>query len=204
MTPFELSLSYELDIERQRFDSEWLFQWHNISSERHIVDVPDFRGGRITIGGVRFEGSAPLVYWNALGRYVNGKVHETFQRWDRETLPYPAALRRSSLHGTEMVLRRFVAAVMERANSTDQALRGRGTPKTDKAMEGSAAHSHANVEILRLKHAHEALLPAAVPAKVEEEVEQSRWAKVWGAVNLRPGFMGMNIDLKALLSRKRK
>jgi hypothetical protein len=43
---------------------------------------------------------------------------------------------------------------------SDQALRGHGTPKTDKALEGSGAHSHANVEILRLTHAHKALLPA--------------------------------------------
>src|SRR5882672_12788797 len=119
MTPFELSLGNELDIERQRFDGEWLFRWYNILSEKRIVDVPDYRGGRITLGGIRFEGQSQLIYWQALGRYLNGKVHEIFQRWDRETSLYPSELRRSSLDGTERLLRQFVAALMERANSTD-------------------------------------------------------------------------------------
>jgi hypothetical protein len=200
MTPFELNLGHELDIERQRFDSEWLFRWHSIRSDRHIVDVPDYRGGRITVGGRVFDSQCQSIFWQALGRYLNGKVHEVFQRWDHETSPYPAALRRSSLEGTERLLRQFVAALMGRANSTDQALRGDGTPKTDKALEGSGAHSHANAEILRLKQAHEVLLPADAPE-----------GKLWGvgrqlmdAVNLRPSFMGMSIDLKQLFTRQKK
>jgi hypothetical protein len=87
MTPFELSLGHELDIERQRFDSEWLFQWHNIKSEQRIVDVPDYRGGRISMGGIRFEGQCQSIYWQALGRYLNGKVHEIFQRWIGKPVP---------------------------------------------------------------------------------------------------------------------
>jgi hypothetical protein len=197
MTPFELNLGHELDIERQRFDSEWLFQWYNIKSDRRIVDVPDYKGGRITVGGVRFEGTAPLIYWQALGRYLNGKVHEIFRRWDQETKPYPAELRRSSLDGTERLLRLFVAGIMERANRTDQALRGDGTPKTDKSMEGSAAHSHANAEIIRLTQAHQALLPA-LPVGPEATTWRSRLV---GALNLRPGMFGMNIDLKKLFER---
>jgi len=159
MTPFELSLGHELDIEPQRFDSEWLFQWYNILSEDRIVNVPSFDGGRIARNGV-FEAQAQSLYWQAIGRYLNGKVHEIFRRWDQETRTYPAVQRRSSLEGTARLLEQFVAGVMERANRTDQALRGDGTPKTDKAREGSGAHSHANVEILRLTVAHTDLLPA--------------------------------------------
>ena len=32
MTPFELSLSHELDIERQRFGNDWLFKWYNTNT----------------------------------------------------------------------------------------------------------------------------------------------------------------------------
>ena len=200
MTPFELNLGHELDIERQRFDNEWLFQWHSIGSERHILDVPDFKGGRIVIGGRVFESQCQSMFWQALGRYLNGKVHEIFQRWDRETSPYPPAMRQSSLDGTERLLRQFVAAVMERANTTDQALRGDGTPKTDKAREGSGAHSHANVEILRLTQAHQALLPA-LPA----DDETTNWrGRLVDALNIKPGMFGLNIDLKKLFSRQKR
>jgi hypothetical protein len=199
MTPFELSLGHELDIERRRFDSEWLFQWYNILSEDRIVNVPNFEGGRIAIGGVRYEGTGHLLYWQAIRRYLNGKVHETFQRWDRETVTYPADLRRSSLDGTENLLVQFVAGVMERANTTDQALRGHGTPKTDKALEGRGAHSFANVEILRLTQAYMALMPAQVA-----EVKGSGWRRFTEALNLKPGFMGLSIDLKKLFTREKR
>jgi hypothetical protein len=45
MTPFELNLGHDLDIERQRFDNEWLFKWYNTNIEGRIVDVPSFDGG---------------------------------------------------------------------------------------------------------------------------------------------------------------
>jgi hypothetical protein len=199
MTPFELRLSNELDVEWQRFDSEWLFQWHNIKSERRNVDVPDYRGGRITLGGIRFGGQQQSIYWQALGRYLNGKVHEIFDRWDQQTKSYPPGLRRSSLDGTENLLRTFVARVMERANSTDQALRGDGTPRTDKSAEGSATHSRANVEILRLAKAHRELFPAVVP-----DVPQSVGRRLMDALNLKPGLWGMSIDLKALFARRKR
>jgi hypothetical protein len=198
MTPFELSLGHELDIERRRFDSEWLFQWYNTHSENRIVDVPSFDGGRIRRNG-RFEGQMQSLFWQAFGRYLNGKVHEIFQRWDRETNTYPAALRRSSLDGTERLLQQFVAALTEQAHRTDQALRGHGSPKTDKAIEGSGAHSHANVEILRLRQAHQALLPAGV----SERKLQSLGRRLLDSVSAKPSVMGFSIDLKQLFTWKK-
>jgi hypothetical protein len=89
MTPFELSLGPELDIERQRFGNEWMFKWYCLNMEGRTVDVPSFDGGRITIGGVLFQGQAQSIYWQSIGRYLNGKVHETFQKWDKDTRSYP-------------------------------------------------------------------------------------------------------------------
>jgi hypothetical protein len=114
MTPFELSLGHELDIERQRFGNEWLFKWYCVNMEGRTVDVPSFDGGRITIGGVLFQDQAQSIYWQSIGRYLKGKVHDTFQKWDQDTRSYPAALRSSSLDGTEGLLGRFVASVAGR------------------------------------------------------------------------------------------
>jgi hypothetical protein len=195
MTPFELSLSHELDIEHRRFDNEWLFQWYNILSENRIVNVPNFEGGRIAIGGVLYEGTGHVLFWQALGRYLNGKVYETFQRWDRETGIYPAALRRSSLDGTGKLITQFVKGVMDRARTTDQTLRGR---PMETRFEGSGVHSMANLEIWRLAHAHMELLPAEVA-----DVERSRWRRLLDALHLKPSFMGMGIDLKELFARRK-
>jgi hypothetical protein len=60
MTPFELSLGHELDIERQRFGNEWLFKWYCLNMEGRTVDVPSFDGGRITIGRGFVSGSGAV------------------------------------------------------------------------------------------------------------------------------------------------
>jgi hypothetical protein len=199
MTPFELSLGHDLDIERQRFGNEWLFKWYCLNMEGRTVDVPSFDGGRITIGGVLFQSQAQSIYWQSIGRYLNGKVHETFQKWDQDTRSYPAGLRLSSLDGTEMLVRQFVASVARQALETDRALRGRGSPVTDTPIEGSGMHSGANVEILRLAQSHRALLPA-----VNSGAEPSVWRRFVDSLNLRPGAFGMNIDLKKLFTRQKK
>jgi hypothetical protein len=199
MTPFELSLGHELDIERQRFGNEWLFKWYCLNMEGRTVDVPSFDGGRITIGGVLFQGQAQSIYWQSIGRYLNGKVHETFQKWDHDTRSYPAPLRSSSLDGTERLLNQFVASVAGHALETDRALRGRGSPVTDTPIEGSGMHSGANVEIQRLALAHRALLPA-----VSNAPETSLWRRFVDSLNIRPGAFGMNIDLKKLFTRQKK
>ena len=65
--------------------------------------------------------------------------------------------------------------------------------------EGSGMHSAANLEILRLVQAHKALLPTEVH-------EGKLWAIGRGlmdAVNLKPSFMGMSIDLKQLFTRQK-
>jgi hypothetical protein len=184
MTPFELHLSNELDVERQRFGNEWLFKWYSLNMEGRTVDVPSFDGGRITIGGVTFEGSAQSIFWQALGRYLDGKVHEIFQRWDRETSAYPKALRVSSLEGVGRLLNQFTAALMLRANETDQALRGRGTPKPDKSLLGSGTHAGVNVEVVRLLAAHKALIEQSwAKQDVSAAKSVSKWLEEFYANN---------------------
>jgi hypothetical protein len=197
MTPFELSLGHELEIEQQHFDNEWLFKWHCLNMEGKTVDVPRFDGGRITIGGVLFQGQAQSIYWQAIGRYLNGKVHETFQKWEHETRSYPTALRASSLDGTERLTTQFVARVAQRSLETFRAVAGRGSPVTDPSYEGSAMHSAANVEILRLANAIRALLPTVTSGKA------GWWERLIDALNVKPGAFGMNLDLKKLFGREK-
>ncbi|MEH2564287.1 hypothetical protein [Bradyrhizobium sp. AZCC 2289] len=197
MTPFELGRGHDLDIERQRFGNEWLFKWYCLNMEGKTVDVPSYDGGRITIGGVLFQGQAQSIYWQAIGRYLNGKVHETFQKWDQETRSYPPALRASSLDGTERIARQFVAGVAERSLETFRAVAGRGVPVTEPPHEGSGMHSRANLEILRLVQAHGGLLSSVQGAEVKW------WRRLVDALNIKPGMFGMNIDLKKLFGRQK-
>src|SRR5260221_8833786 len=144
MTPFELSLQNELDIEWQRFANKWLFPWHNINIPNQIVEVEDFRGGKIAVGGIVFQGQIQQVYWQAISRYLIGKVHETFRKWDDETRSYSGNARRSALIGTDKLLVRFVAAIVDHAKDTDRRLRGKGFPDNVPMYNAEQEHSHAS------------------------------------------------------------
>jgi len=85
MPPFELSLESDLNVEWQRFANEWLFKWHGMTYEGGVTDVDDFRGGRIHYGGIRFGGQQQQIYWQAIDRYLNQKIHSTYKDWDERT-----------------------------------------------------------------------------------------------------------------------
>jgi len=105
MTPFELNLQSELEIEWQRFANKWLFIWHNINIPHYSVDVEDFRGGRIHVGGIVFEGQIQQIYWQAIDRYLAATIRDSFHKWDEGTRPYPEKARLTSLEGVECLLR---------------------------------------------------------------------------------------------------
>src|SRR5947208_808532 len=118
ITPFELSLQSELEVEGRRFGNEWLFKWHGMTYERGVTDVDSFDGGRIHYQGINFGYQQQQIFWQAIKRYLQGKVHATFRRWDEETKSYPSELRRSSLEGTSRLMMTFVAGVMKNALET--------------------------------------------------------------------------------------
>lgn len=186
-TPFELSLRNELDVEQHRFGNEWLFPWHSLNIEGRSLDVDRFDGGRIQLGGCRFEGQPQSIYWQAIGRYLTGKVHTVYERWDQQTPNYSVTLRRSSLEGTEKLLNGFVAKIATRAIETDQAVRGRGHPKTNIPHAATAVHSHANAEIFRLAGAHQALLGSSgrfVTFAQAAESFASNYIGIWTVLGL--------------------
>jgi len=186
MTPFELALEQELTVERQRFDSKWLFVWHNINIKNRLVDVDDFKGGRIRVGGSSFEGQIQEIYWRTIGRYLQQKIHEIFRHWDVETREYSNAKRLSSLDATANCLRRFAATIVRSATETDRALRGKGDPKSvNPYPRASGPHTTANAEIFRLVEAHKQLIgedtiaaPASLFKKLEKWYSQNK-ALAW-------------------------
>jgi hypothetical protein len=158
MTPFELSLQSELDVEALRFDNEWLFKWRGMTYEGGITDVDNFLGGRIHYGGTKFGDQQQQVFWQALQRYLSQKVSEIYKRWDADTRTYQPAIRKSSLDGTERLLNQFAARVMVRATETDRALRGGGDPRNVMEYDHRPQSGRISYEIGMLAQAHRLLL----------------------------------------------
>lgn len=158
MTPFEVSLESELSIESTRFANEWLFKWHNLNIPGHTVDVDRFDGGQIHLGGITFGHQQQQIFWQAIGLYLNRKIHEIFGRWDAETRTYPNNMRRASIDGVEQRLQQFVVRIVKHSTDTDRRLRGRGFPEKVPAFDSTAYQSRAKAEILRVAASHRALL----------------------------------------------
>lgn len=177
MTPFELTLRNELDLERQRFVNKWLFPWHNINIPNRVVEVEDFRGGKFSVGGVLFEGQIQELYWMAIGRYLVQEVHGTIDRWGEQTKSYPAQTRLSSLDGTAILLRQFAATIIKSSVDTDRRLRGKGFPKNVWPYDASREHSHANAEIVRLVEAHKSI----IEARTAKSATPVQWVEAFGS-----------------------
>jgi hypothetical protein len=161
MTPFEINLDNDLDIEAQRFANEWLFYWHNLNIKGRKVDLDRFDGGRITYGGIKFGDQQQQVFWQAIGRYLNQKILEAFRAWDASTSAYPLPARRSSIDGVAQRLRQFVAQVITQSTDTDRALRGAGYPEQVQPFDSASYLARMNSEISKLGDAHKALIDQA-------------------------------------------
>jgi hypothetical protein len=161
MTPFELSLESELNIEWQRFANDWLFKWHGMTYAGGVTDVDDFRGGRIHYAGIKFGHQQQQIFWQTIDRYLNHEIHQKYKEWDQETQTYPPERRRSSLEGTGRLLERFVARIIGKGIETDRALRGQGYSTSVLAYDSARYQANAQAEIYRLEAAHRGLLEAA-------------------------------------------
>jgi len=175
MTPFELALESELNIEWQKFANEWLFKWHSLNVQGMTVDVDRFDGGRIRYGGIQFGHQQQQIFWEAINRYLDQKIHEIFKRWDADTAAYPTTMRKSSIAGVERILRVFVQRIIERSVDTDRRVRGAGYPQDVTPFDSTGNMSKAHFEILRLAEAHRALVDekitkeAALPAQLSRK-----------------------------------
>jgi hypothetical protein len=175
MTPFELSLDNDLQIEWQRFANDWLFKWHGMTYEGGITDVEDFRGGRIRYKGIKFGDQQQQVFWEAVERYLIQKIHEVFKRWDTETAGYSAEIRVTSIDGVQRSLRQFVHRIIQHSLDTDRRLRGMGYPENVRHFDSSKPMSSAETEIAQLAQAYRALLEES--KEQQDSLRTQLWSK---------------------------
>ncbi|WP_440637274.1 hypothetical protein ACSHT2_25570 [Bradyrhizobium sp. PUT101] len=178
--------------------NDWFFIWHNINMPDRLVDVEDFHGGRIRVGGVVFQGQIQEIYWSSVSKHLLNHVHKGFRQWETECVAYPPLLKLSALNALERALNGYAARIMQMAVRTDCALRGRGDPSSAPAYNSTATHSAANAEVLRLKAAHLALLSneqAIAKLSLVRRVEEhfTKWRGVYAGVGLLVGFLGLAV-----------
>lgn len=128
MTPFGHRIETELENEANRMANEWFFIWHRLNYDE-VVDVDDFCGRRIRIGGVTFWGSPELVYWEALRRYVLNKIDTLFGRAENEIRSTSATHASAIASDCARVLNVFCGRILAQAIETDRRLKGNGSPE---------------------------------------------------------------------------
>lgn len=126
VTPFGYKLQTELSNEFSRMDSEWFFPWHGLNSGRDI-NVDNFDGRRIRLGGIRFEGCEP-VYWAAVKRYLSNKISEAFDLADKEIRVSGQANAPRIAEDAASAMEEYCGRIRRQAIDTDRRLLGRGYP----------------------------------------------------------------------------
>lgn len=176
MTPFELTLENEMSVVIQRFNNSWLFKWYGMTYEGGKTDIEDFRGGRIVYAGIRFGHQQQQIFWQAIHRYLDQKVHETFKQWELETRTLPNEVRLKSVDGVERTLRRFVAKIVADGKETDRRLRGEGFPQNVAPVDDGTANVYTLAEISNLATSHRMLLQHLIEsAKPPEPRKTLKW-----------------------------
>src|SRR5262249_16594988 len=132
--------------------------------------------GRIHYQGIKFGYQQQQIYWQAIGRYLNSKIHEVFKRWDSDTKQYPLPVRLSSIDGVERYLRQFFTKILAHGVDTDIRLRGAGFPDRVKPFDASAIQGRALAETSQLAQSHRGLL-IDQPTTIESERRLVRLGK---------------------------
>jgi hypothetical protein len=127
MTSFGRRLAAEFEQEFSRLVNEWCLKWHELARGEPI-DLDDFRGGRIRLGGMRFDASAELTYWNALQRYARGKIDETFGETEKEICLRAGIGLEAVAEDAAIQLRSFLERLHRHAVFTEYRLQARGYP----------------------------------------------------------------------------
>lgn len=117
----------EFDAEFARLANEWYLKWHDLARGEPI-DVDDFRGGRIQMRDMRFDGAAEIAYWNAVQRYASAKITEVFIRADGEIRARGGVRAAAIAEDASMSVRSHLERLHRHALFTECRLQERGYP----------------------------------------------------------------------------
>lgn len=125
MTPIGSRLFVSLNDEYLRMQNDWFFKWHHISRQR-AVEIDSFRGKPIVYGGIKFSGSARLVYWDTIQHYLRNKIGSIFDGLEVDLTRYPLEIRAEALNEARWIVGQFAEKIRKTAIEKDRILRGDG------------------------------------------------------------------------------
>jgi hypothetical protein len=125
LTPIAARLSLALDDEYLRMQNEWFFKWHFIGRDGP-VEIDGFDGRKIKYGGIKFSGSAHLIYWQTIQRYLRKKIGAIFDEIEADLPRYPREVRERTLSQIHSMVLQFAGKIRKAAVDKDQILRGNG------------------------------------------------------------------------------
>jgi hypothetical protein len=125
MTPIGSRLYISLNDEYLRMQNDWFFKWHSIGGER-AVEIDSFLGKPIVYGGIKFDGTARLVYWVTIQRYLNKKIGSIFDSLEEELRKYPLEVKAKALTEAQWIVGQFSGKIQRAAIEKDRILRGNG------------------------------------------------------------------------------
>lgn len=143
-----LSLKLAIDNEWERLHREQLTPWCFMTAGP-LFQCKDFYGGTISYGGIRFEGTARMVFWGTgyippfLKDIVERSINHTFELCTKKNVPLPAPLNESVT-----LLKTLVRRTYKRMADIDQQLRGNGVPEsaTRRPIENEVSTMEAFIE----------------------------------------------------------
>jgi len=127
MPSFSRRLAAEFDVEFARLANDWYLKWHDLA-QGEPIDVEDFRGGRIQMRDMRFDGAAELVYWNAVQRYASNKIAEVFLHAENEIRGRGGVRAAAIAEDAAIAIRSHLERLQRHAVFTEFRLQERGYP----------------------------------------------------------------------------
>jgi hypothetical protein len=105
--------------------NEWFFKWHQIGGPR-AVEIESFRGKPICYGGIKYSGTAILIYWQTIQLYLRKKIGAIFDNLEEDLKQYPIEIRGKALTEAQSIVTEFAAKIRRAAIEKDRILRGNG------------------------------------------------------------------------------
>jgi len=199
LTPIGSRLSASLSDEYVRIQNEWFFKWHHIGGTG-VVEIDSFRGKPICYGGIKFSGSAHLVYWDTIQHYVRKKLISVFNDLEAELKGYPLEIRDKALTEAQGIIAAFAAKIRRAAVEKDRILRGNGIQFPPQHDIGQWLECHPEDIATRIEGLRHIYCDLAKPTSDSETATAHAMpervaVKLSDVVILKPIIMGMGIDL---------